>query len=380
MHKLVPSSESSGCASESDECGEWMSQSGSSDEAVRGTNDHATETKVSAVGLGYYADPYVTVFGGGKKGRLGGRMGMGGGVRPPSRSPLMNRGTYARVLSIRSAVESFLAKVKEAGLGPAQVISLGAGFDTLPFLLAEQREENGLAAYLELDMFEVIAKKVGIMRKNRVLKESIGSSATFRESGVGGSEWYACAAADLRDVESVLATLEPAGLVPERPTLLLSEVALVYMEAEESNALLAALGEWVTGDLHAVVYEQIHPDDPFGQVMVSTIASRGCPLRSIAAYPDEDAQIARFLALGYTQVECADMLTTYNSLFPEEERARVASIEFFDEYEEWNLLLSHYCLLLAHRVGQDSGLGGGWLEMTMSPGPEPSASASASAS
>jgi hypothetical protein len=31
------------------------------------------------------------------------------------------------------------------------------------------------------------------------------------------------------------------------------------------------------------------------------------------------------------------------------EKDRVAKLEIFDEFEEWNLLMSHYCLVVAKR-------------------------------
>lgn len=66
----------------------------------------------SAVKLGYWEDPYVKSF-----------------VQEATRrSPLINRGYYARVKAVRIAVDSFLARTK--GQSP-QIVSLGAGYDTL---------------------------------------------------------------------------------------------------------------------------------------------------------------------------------------------------------------------------------------------------------
>ena len=41
------------------------------------------------------------------------------------------------------------------------------------------------------------------------------------------------------------------------------------------------------------------------------------------------------------------MLEFYDKYADKEEKARIEKIEIFDEFEEWNILQSHYCLVLA---------------------------------
>ena len=44
------------------------------------------------------------------------------------------------------------------------------------------------------------------------------------------------------------------------------------------------------------------------------------------------------------------MLTIYNNsgiLIPEELKKKIQKLEIFDEVEEWNLLMAHYCLTVA---------------------------------
>lgn len=64
----------------------------SSDDAVRATNDDAATCKRFAVQQGYWKDPYINYF-----------------VRSAERkAPEINRGYYARVMSIRSLIRKFL--------------------------------------------------------------------------------------------------------------------------------------------------------------------------------------------------------------------------------------------------------------------------------
>ena len=56
-----------------------------------------------------------------------------------------------------------------------------------------------------------------------------------------------------------------------------------------------------------------------------------------------DGARERFLANGWRRAVALDMNETYARLDPVE-RARVERIERFDEFEEWTLIMSHYCV------------------------------------
>jgi tRNA wybutosine-synthesizing protein 4 len=81
--------------------------------------------------------------------------------------------------------------------------------------------------------------------------------------------------------------------------------------------------------------------------MVENLNDRGCGLKSIHEYPTLESQRKRFLERGYTHVSANDVLNMYNTLIDRNERTRVERIEFFDEYEEWVLILRHYCIVCA---------------------------------
>ena len=50
-------------------------------------------------------------------------------------------------------------------------------------------------------------------------------------------------------------------------------------------------------------------------------------------------------------VESLALNNVYSTKLNEEgERTRIEKLEMFDEFEEWELLLGHYCLTLAARV------------------------------
>lgn len=59
-----------------------------------------------------------------------------------------------------------------------------------------------------------------------------------------------------------------------------------------------ALVQWAAKQFSqawCILYEQIHPGDPFGTVMQKHFQQLNSQLRSLARYPDCEAQRARFL-------------------------------------------------------------------------------------
>ena len=306
----------------------------SSDAAVQETNNQAAVAKHAAVAAGYYEDAHVQLFVSRRQ----------QGVRG---TPLINRGYFARVAVFRRAVDQFLAA---HGPGRAQIVSLGAGFDTLYFRL---RPEQRPRAFVELDFGDVTLNKVSVIRRSAALQEIIGKEAwdacATKEQGRVDAGAYHLAPVDLRDRASVEAALERAGLVRSEPVLVLAECVFVYLAPEHTEALLA----WFAGAWSSV---GIVSYDPFGaqqtafaRTMMGNLAARGSPLLGSPATPTLEAHRQRFLAAGWTHAHAQTMLEAYAALIDEAERARVEQIERFDEYEEWNLIMSHYGIVYAFR-------------------------------
>ncbi|MEQ2216102.1 hypothetical protein XENOCAPTIV_010725, partial [Xenoophorus captivus] len=82
-----------------------------------------------------------------------------------------------------------------------------------------------------------------------------------------------------------------------------------------------------------VIYEQIHPEDPFGRVMQDHFLKLNSALHALQLYPDLSAQRRRFLDKGWDHCVCLDMNDFYLGLLSQEERDRIESLEPFDEHE-----------------------------------------------
>lgn len=326
------------------------------DEAVIATNDDAFICKVSTTQAGYYTDAYLNAM----HQATGFDTSKGGSKRKP---PLINRGTFARVTTVERLVSGFLRQCASRGeLG--QVISLGAGYDTLPFRLLNNMSSGGgtlaggCVRYTELDFEDVVRTKSRLIRKVRLVG---GLFDRFTQLGNDGSDGmkargcdcdtfeYALHKCDLRTLDSVDAALSACGVNRARgcATLFLTECVLMYLKPEDSDGLVKHVNGSFTGLRYFVNYEAIGPDDAFGRRMIQNIARRGSPLLGITAYPDVKSQEARFLRCGWAQARGFTMRRVFDGMYGFKERIALNRIEVLDELEEWNLIMDHYALVVS---------------------------------
>ncbi|XP_043916618.1 tRNA wybutosine-synthesizing protein 4 [Protopterus annectens] len=303
---------------------------GSEVKQVQSTNDSSIVSKCSMVGLGYFQDDFLKCF----------------VTKQSRRAPLINRGYYVRAKAVDHCLKQFLLLTKDHPV--RQILSLGAGFDSLYFRL----KACGLlekTVVIEIDFPAVVHRKRALIRANQELAALVGS-VDSAESGLLQLEGtdYKLLAVDLNDLQMLDLGLTKANFNPTVPTLVLSEVVITYLTNERSSALI----KWAADSLSSavfVIYEQICPDDPFGLVMRQHFRQLNSTLHAVAQYPDAKAQWKRFAELGWEDCTCIDMNEFYFGLIPEEERRRTDFLEPFDEYEEWHLKCSHYFILSASK-------------------------------
>ncbi|XP_015274463.1 PREDICTED: tRNA wybutosine-synthesizing protein 4 [Gekko japonicus] len=234
--------------------------------------------------------------------------------------------------------------------GPEQVLSLGAGLDSLYFCLKDRGLLGRATLFLEVDFPAVAAHKAALIAAREELAAMVGGRAREQESGAVhfAGEDYRLLGVDLAELPELEEALHCAGLDPQAPTLLLAEVALTYMEVERSDALI----QWAARHFSQawfVLYEQIHPGDPFGHVMQNHFRQCNAQLCSLAQYPDLKAQRMRFMQEGWAECHAMDMKEFYDRFVSEDERRRIQALEPFDEFEEWHLKCSHYFILVASK-------------------------------
>jgi hypothetical protein len=79
----------------------------------------------------------------------------------------------------------------------------------------------------------------------------------------------------------------------------------------------------------------------------------GFQIPGFTQYPDLPSHSNRFLESGCDLSRSCTMLSVYNHLIPPSEKARINRIELFDEVEEWELLMNHYCVSIGIRGGRE---------------------------
>ncbi|XP_071965626.1 leucine carboxyl methyltransferase 1-like [Antedon mediterranea] len=306
-----------------------------SDEAIQATNDDASMCKRYAVEKGYWKDPFIDLLV-----KLGER-----------KAPEINRGYYARVEGIRTLLEKFLRLTECKG----QVVSLGAGFDTTLWRLKDA--DLVPSSYVEVDFRAVTSRKCQRIRSRDKLMSSLAEmSGGIEHVQISDAELhckhYHIVWADLRNLEQFENKLNSCGIDKCLPTLFLAECVLVYMPMEKSNELLS----WISSKFDSAVfvnYEQVNMLDRFGQVMVNNLRSRKCDLCGIEPCSSLKTQEQRFTSNGWTSSCAIDMMDIYHHL---PDLDRIVRLEFLDETELLEQLLTHYCICTAYKDSKNIGL------------------------
>lgn len=320
------------------------------DKIIRQTDGDASNSRLSAVALGYLNDEYATCF-------LQGQT--------PRRYPLINRGTYVRTSAIDRLVDNFLASAIDASTSNAsaaplaQLISLGAGSDTRFFRLSDTRRQSIL--YHELDFLDNVRDKLSSISSTPKLLSMLPPHTISSDKSSLQSPTYNLNSLDLRDLASSSPPSIP-NLSPSLPTLLISECCLCYLAPQTTSSILSHFTTLIpSASLAIILYEPIRPYDSFGKTMLTNLASRGIQLQTVRRYYSLAAQRSRLRSAGFASGQgAADVEQIYYSeeWVAEAERERVERLEWLDEVEEWKLLASHYCVAWGWRDGEDKAVFG----------------------
>jgi len=297
------------------------------DDGVQSTNDDATACKLSAVELGYWADPYLPLM-------------MKKGSR---RAPEIHLGYYARVQGVRFLIDKFF----DACDTKVQMINLGAGFDTLYWRLID--EGKPVKNFVEVDLSGVTARKCYLIKRHRQLLNQVADpegDVKLSKTDLHGNRYH-LVAADFANIDNLKAKLDESEIDYQCPTLVMAECALVYADSAKVNAMLS----WLSASFSTIAfinYEQLNMNDRFGSVMLENLLSRGCLLSGVSACKDADTQISRFMQNGWESATCWNMNEVYG-LLAQGDVQRVERIELLDEKELLIQLFHHYCITVARK-------------------------------
>lgn len=300
------------------------------DITVQETNDSSILSKASIVELAYFNDPYLKLF----------------CKRIARRSPLIHRGYYIRAKAIDHVLKSFLSNTKDFD-NKVQMFSLGAGFDTSYFRLKSELGGDAFTnkcKYIEIDFPDVVRRKQALLQKTEVLAKLIGDYRIGTVEGELDAEDFNIVPCDLTDLERLDRMLSQINVQFDAPSLFFSECVLTYVDYKQANRLL----QWIQSKFPncvLAIYEQISPNDPFGRVMMKHFNKIQSPLKRINELSSLQKHKDLLSSFGFQTTVCFDMNYFFENYIAEEEKKRMMSLEVFDEYEEWHLKCSHYCIV-----------------------------------
>lgn len=310
------------------------------DATIQGTDTDAAVSRLSAVSVGYLDDPYAQYF----------------AQSPPTRRlPIINRGTYTRTTALDALVDSFLSSDGDEAdaSSPRQIVSLGAGTDTRPFMIYAQRRGRPVI-YHEVDFEVVSSRKLRTVQTNARLSGVLTDlsaqedSTTWTARPVVGSGEYLCHGLDLRKLQEPGEEELIPGLRTDIPTLLLSECCLCYLSPQQASGVLDYFTSRIPS-LATVIYEPVRPHDAFGQVMVSNLAARRIQMPTLSLYPEPEDQANRLKEAGFDVVRQMTIGDIWQAWVHPDEKARLDEMEGLDEVEEWQLLAAHYIVVWGSR-------------------------------
>ncbi|VBB83745.1 Putative Leucine carboxyl methyltransferase 2 [Podospora comata] len=290
------------------------------------------------------------------------------------RAPLINRGYWLRLRVIDVLVRDFLKRPLREGKKRKVVVNLGAGSDVLPWQCwSRYGGDCGGVKFVDVDFFELMERKKGVVMGEGALRGYLrgvrvpegervvvdGKEVLRKGPVVLDSEGYAMVGVDLRDLkrleEAMGEVLGGGHWREECEFVFVAEVSITYMEREGADGVIEWAGR--VGDAEFVLLEQILPDGtghPFARTMLGHFDKLNTQLKSVEGYPTVGEQRKRFEERGWVEVKVWTLWEAWGdeTFLSGEERVRLDEVEEFDEWEEFALFGSHYCVVRARTVGE----------------------------
>ncbi|RLN37095.1 hypothetical protein BBJ28_00007939 [Nothophytophthora sp. Chile5] len=263
------------------------------------------------------------------------------------------------------------------------IVSLGAGFDTLFFRLLQQ-QQTGNIVYTEVDCAAIVDAKASLLSAPETRQRLFPSHPDDVSVAASSTEvaWqcrvssatYSLLECDLGDVRRLDELLTAAGVDKTLPTLILAECVVSYLAPEKGTELLQWLAEAFpcgsialydpiglqansSGEEEDVATAGKKEADAFGATLQRYFAVKGCTLRGARGFRTAADHARRLLALGrWRRCRILDMNGVFAACTSIDERKRLATLEPFDEFADWALCNAHYALYLADN-GSDSDVG-----------------------
>lgn len=291
------------------------------------TNSEASCSKLALSELGYINDPFIKLF----------------GLHPLKRTPEINRGYYYRTAAISHVVHSFCNRE-----GPtAQVVNIGAGYDTLFWRMSADSTVN-FARFVEVDSNEVVGHKIKIIREHESLLQHCGAVQSSANSAAAlNSERYHVIAQDAtKGLQLVNKLVKNCQINKSEPILFIFECVLLYWNEEARTNLLYTLSKSFP-KCNFAVFDLVNTGDKFSEVMQHSLSEHDTPLLGASSTRTLDDWKQQFEKAGCAHLNAWLMTDVFEHLIDADEKERIEKIEFLDEVELLTQLFNHYCIVLA---------------------------------
>ncbi|KAG0688068.1 tRNA methyltransferase ppm2 [Pichia californica] len=274
--------------------------------------------------------------------------------KTPRRTPVINRGYWIRMKSIRMAIEKIIEQQPKNQR--INIINLGCGYDPLPFQLLDDAKFSNRNIYcIDVDFPELIGYKSQMIKLAPELVELIGPEVDA--SGIPGIDIqtlkYATMGCDLTNRDLYCKQLDSFKANNSTTTnIFIAEVSLAYMTPETANPIINTSSQF--SNSHFLILEQLMPsgeNHPFAKRMINHFKKMEAPLQCVHTYPTIPDQIKRFETLGYKNVNARDLLGCWD-IVPNDIKLKVKEVEAFDEWEEFIFFGQHYINL--HATNQEN--------------------------
>ncbi|KAH9898611.1 LCM-domain-containing protein [Xylariomycetidae sp. FL2044] len=265
------------------------------------------------------------------------------------RAPLINRGYHLRLHVIDTTVRKFLDRPSQK---TKVVVNLGCGSDVLPWqCMTRYPDQSRTAKFVDIDFPDLMAKKSRVVEDTPELCSMLKNLVRTTQGIVLlKSEQYVQIGCDLRHLDAIKDALSDCLVLAECEFLFVAEVSITYMETDGADAVI----KWAStfGQCEFCLLEQILPDGashPFAQTMLRHFEKLRTPLKSVRTYPTLKHQQRRFSSLGWSQVDAETLWQVWGSehWVSSDQRMSLNEVEPFDEWEEFALFASHYCVVIA---------------------------------
>lgn len=301
------------------------------------TNNYSIVSKYSAIKQGYFNDQLLEEF---IENYLD--------IKSWRRTPIVNRGYAARLLAMDWIVgRSIVSEALNC------VIVLGAGFDTTPFRYNQ-------CCWIEIDLPQVIEVKLKFLNDKKIFNQS---SLSENDTGIFSSvsQNYHLIACDLQDLSRLTSCLKQViqrlNNHTKKNFAIVNEVCLCYLDVDTVTNILQTLIDTIRDcalRIHYIGYEQVKStqNSQFSNVMLNHFKSLGHPLKY---FPTTD-QIKQLFCtkLNFNHISVLSMYQIYhNALLANRLEAKGFQEEPFDEFEEMDLYLSHYALVMGLFILED---------------------------